>query len=131
MNTTNNIDIVRGIYAALAGQDFAALVNVADPDVVISQTDALPWGGEFHGRTGLQEFLAHLLHHVSSTVEVHSSFVSGSQVVVVGDTIGETRMTGTPFKARVVHIWSLRAGKVIRFEPHIDTSEMLRALGAG
>lgn len=129
--TTNNTNVVRGIYAALARQDFAALVNVTDPDVVISQTDALPWGGEFHGAAGLKEFLGHLLHHVRSTVEVRECFESGSQVVAVGDTVGETRTTGKPFHVRVVHVWTLRAGKVTRFEPHVDTPEMLRALGAG
>lgn len=131
MMRTNNIDTVRDIYAALARQDFSAVTNVTDPDVKIVQTDALPWGGEFHGAVGLKEFLSHLLHHVRSTVEVRECFESGSQVVVVGNTVGETRTTGKPFQVRAVHVWTLRAGKVLRFEPHIDTPEMLRALGAG
>lgn len=126
--TTNGIDTVLGIYDALARQDLATLLAVTDPDVTITQTDALPWGGEYRGAAGLKEFLARLLQHVRSAVEVRECFAAGSQVVVVGRTAGEVRATGASFDVRVVHVWTLHGGKVTRFEPFLDTPIMLRAL---
>lgn len=124
-----NTDTVLGIYEALARQDFAATLQVTDPEVTVSQTDALPWGGEFQGFKGLKTFMSHLLQHVQSTVEPRETFEAGDQVVVVGYTVGKTVTNETPFCVRAVHVWTLREGRVVRFEPYIDTPAMRRVLG--
>jgi len=45
-----------------------------------------------------------------------------------GKTRGRVKTNGQPFDIRAVHVWTLKDGKGIRFEPNVDTPAMLKAL---
>lgn len=104
------------------------MLVIADAEIIISQTVKLPWGGKFQGIGGLKKFLAALAESVDLTVTVSDSFAAGEQIVVIGRSAGRIHLSGKHFDVRVVHIWTLRNEKIIRFEPLIDTPAMLRAL---
>ena len=127
----SNRDVVAALYAAFARRDVAAVAALSGPELAITQTDLLPWGGTCHGLAGLNEFTAKLLGHVDSQVLVEESVEVGERVAAIGRTKGMVRGTGAPFDIRVVHVWTIRDGKAIRFEPNIGTPGMPNALGAG
>jgi ketosteroid isomerase-like protein len=127
----SNKDVVAALYAAFAKRDLAAVAALSDSELVIDQTELLPWGGTYRGLAGLKEFTAKLLGHVDSQVTAEEYVESGERVAVIGRTKGTVRSSGAPFDVRVVHVWTVRDGKAIRFEPNIDTPGMLKVLAAG
>jgi ketosteroid isomerase-like protein len=122
-------DPVAALYTAFARRDLPAVLALADQEIVVAQTELLPWGGTYHGHEGLKAFTAALLDRVDSQVEVEEFVEAGDQVVAIGRTRGTVRGTGTAFDVRVAHVWTLRDGKAVLFEAYIDTPAMLRALG--
>jgi uncharacterized protein len=89
--TSAAIDVVRAIYDAISTGDMAAIAARLSPDVRITQTRELPWGGEFEGLAGFAQFSRTLREHISSRVEIDRIFEAGEDVVVIGRTIGATK----------------------------------------
>ena len=126
-----NLELVRSLYDAFARNDQEFIAAVMDPEVEFHQAEQLPWGGHYKGfPEGVDPFFAKLRSHVDSHIEVERSWEAGDAVVVVGRTRGKTRASGKSFDLPAVVIWRIRNGKVVSFEPFIDTPAMLEALAA-
>ncbi len=125
---TSNIEIVAGIYAAMAAGDIELLLAMASDDFTIDQTDELPWGGHFVGREGVMDFATKLLSTIDSKVEADALYEAGDRVVQRGRTRGTVNATGATFDVVEVHVWTLRDGKAVAAEFYIDTPAMLDAL---
>jgi uncharacterized protein len=128
--TSAAIDVVRAIYDAISTGDMAAIAARLSPDVRITQTRELPWGGEFEGLAGFAQFSRTLREHISSRVEIDRIFEAGEDVVVIGRTIGATKTKETPFEVAVAHVLTVRGDKVVQARYFIDTPTMLAALRA-
>jgi uncharacterized protein len=124
----SDVDVVRGIYTALEHRDFDRLFDLIDPEVVITQDSALPWGGRFVGHDGLAKFALALSDAITSSVAHEAIFVANGEVIQYGRTRGETRATGTPFDIPEVHRWTIQDGKAVAAHFAIDTEAMLAAL---
>jgi ketosteroid isomerase-like protein len=122
------MDIVAQAYAAFAKQDLGALLDLVDPDVVVTQDDALPWGGRHVGRDGVVNFAATLVGTIDSTVTPVALFQAGEHVVQYGRTHGTVRASGEPFDTPECHIWTVRHGRIVEAAFFVDTDSMLRAL---
>jgi uncharacterized protein len=123
-----NVNVVRELYGAYARRDVSAISAAHAPDIVIYQSELLPWGGSYHGSEGAMSFYGKLVGHVDSRVDLDQIFSAGDRVVAVGRTRGTVRATGRSFEVPVAHVWTLDAGKVTRIEFYIDTLAMLAAL---
>lgn len=75
-------------------------------------------------------FASKLLENLDSQVEMEELVEAGDRVVAIGHTRGRVRANQREFDVRAIHVWTLRDGKVIRFEAYIDTPKMLEALEA-
>jgi ketosteroid isomerase-like protein len=128
---TDNIATVQRVYDAFQTRDANVLQEVFAPDIKISQTPELPWGGEYEGHDGAFTFLLKLVEHIESQVTTESMFAAGDHVVQTGRTRGKVLANGATFDVPEVHIWELRQGKVVRFQVYIDTPAMLEALRSG
>lgn len=123
-----NTEIILNLYEAFARRDVEAIMKLTDEEIAVTQTDLLPWGGEFHGHEGLQTFFGKLLANIDSQVEPQEFIEAGNRVVVLGRTRGTVRKNGKSFDVRICHVWKIRSGKGARFEAYIDTPQMLEAL---
>src|SRR5262249_3935003 len=124
----NNRKIIEYDYEAFAQQYRSTILALVSPDVVITQSAALPWGGHYSGYDGLQRFFATLLGHVDSKVEIHQMVDAGDHVVAIGRTKGTVRSTGKSFDVPIAHVWRIREGRVAGFNPFIENALMLEAL---
>jgi ketosteroid isomerase-like protein len=123
-----NIEIVQGIYDALARLDLDAILAVSDPACVITQDASLPWGGRYVGHDGVATFAAALVGSTDSAVTFDSIFEADGQVIQCGRTRGTVRANGNAFDVPEVHVWTLQEGKVTEAHFAIDTPAMLAAL---
>lgn len=126
----NNVEIVAALYEAFTRRDIPAILQAIDPEITITQTEQLPWGGSFRGIEGLQTFFGKLFENVESQVTPEEIIDAGEKVVVFGKTRGRAKKSGKEFDVRAVHVWTLRDGKGLKFEPNVDTPKMLEALAA-
>jgi uncharacterized protein len=123
------LDVVGDIYDAFARKDLDAVLALMDPEIVITQDPALPWGGRHLGHEGLVEFAVTLLANIESTVTVEAMFQAGEVVVQYGRTAGTARSTGRSFDIAECHIWTVRDGRAVEANYFIDSAAMLQALG--
>jgi len=128
---TDNIATVQRVYNAFTTRDAGVLQELLAPDIKISQSPELPWGGEYESHDGAFTFLLKLVEHIESQVTTDSMFAAGNHVVQTGRTRGKVLANGATFDVPEVHVWELRDGKVVRFQVYIDTPAMLEALRSG
>jgi ketosteroid isomerase-like protein len=127
----SNLAIIQLVYAALEAGELASILELCDPGVSVTQDDALPWGGSHRGLDGVATFALALGGTIDSTVTVGALFEAGDRVIQYGRTRGTVLATGAEFDIPEVHVWTLRAGKIVAAEFYIESSAMLVALGSG
>jgi ketosteroid isomerase-like protein len=125
---TPEIDVVRRVYEAMAAKDVDQLVVLLDAECVITQDQALPWGGRHVGHDGFLSFALSLTGTIDSGVTTEALFSAGEEVFQFGRTRGAVRSNGMRFDVPEVHRWSVRDGKVVAAHFAIDTPAMLAAL---
>lgn len=104
-----NLEVVRGIYRAMAQGDVSAMFERFAPDCVVAQDPRLPWGGRWQGHDGLVEFALPLVGLIDSQVHTDAIYESDDEhVVEFGHTVGATREHGTPFDVHqmgLLQVW--------------------------
>ncbi len=123
------VELIRRMYDAFAAADFDTILEIADPDIEVLQSDGLPWGGHHRGHEELGTFMLTLAGMIESVVTHHELFAAGDRVIQVGRTAGTVRATGEHFDIPEVHVWTVRDGRAVRFEAYVDTPAMRAALG--
>ena len=124
-------DVVQRIYDAMGARDFAALFELIDPTIVVTQDERLPWGGRFEGHDGFASFGATISGVITSAVTIDAIFEADGDVVQMGRTRGTTVDGGRAFDIPEVHRWTIRDGKAVRAHFSIDTPRMLEVLASG
>ena len=87
-------------------------------------------GWAFPGHAGVREFFERLRNAIDSAVTVERFIEAGDHMAVAGRTRGHTRSGGTAFDVAIVHVWTVRDGRVSRFEAYNETPPMRAALAA-
>lgn len=124
------VQLVQDLYDAFGRRDLPQILRLLSPDIELSQTAALPWGGTFRGHDGAQRFFAALTQHLSSTVSIDRIIDAIDHVVVIGRTRGHVNATGASYDIAIAHVWHLRDHRVARAQFFIDTPAMLSALNS-
>jgi ketosteroid isomerase-like protein len=119
MSSRNRLTILR-LYEALQARDYPTLLSLLSPEIRISHSPGLPWGGTYEGHDGAKEFFERLARYVNSYVAIERVLDSGDQIAVTGRTYGATRRTGRRFDVPIVYLWELKDGVAIRLEIALD-----------
>jgi len=128
-NSLSPIDIVKLGYERYAARDFAGVFGLLADDIVVWQTDELPWGGEHNGHDGARKFFSMLAQYTSATPAPIAFIPAGKHIAVYGKLKGKANSSGASIDLDIVHLWQVENGKIDRFEAFIDTPAMLTALG--
>jgi len=123
-----DLEKIEELYQAQQNRDIRSILMLMSQDIEIIQSTELPWGGHYTSHDGVKKFLTTLSEHIDSQVQVERMIDAGDKIAVVGRTVGKARKTKLEFDVPIVHIWTMREGQVIRFEPYIDNATMLAAL---
>jgi uncharacterized protein len=128
---TTPIDIASSFYDALGRGDVPAILSLLDPQVEWTEAERFPYyGGTWHGP---QAVLANLIVPLSGewngfSAKAHDFIAEGDRVVALGTYSGTFKKTGRSFSATFAHVWTVRGGKITRFNMHTDTAKVLEAL---
>ena len=130
MSLRPNADVVRRIYEALQQRDVPAALALFAPDIVMEQSEEVPWGGRYVGHEGAMQFFAALVQRSTSVVTVERFVDAGEHVVAIGWTRGTLNATGAAFEVPIAHVWTIRDGKAVHVRYCIDHPTMRAALDA-
>lgn len=124
-------DTLDRYYAALKAGDKAALRDVVSDDIQVhypAPEGLLPWAGDWNGFEGFEAFVATVGEHlVIDRVEPVEMHVAGDTVITVLSGQWTVKSTGRTVQTKTVNIFTLRDGKIARYQVYTDTA----ALGIG
>ncbi len=127
-----NLEIVQQLYQAFGRGDLPALVSALDPEVEwINPGPATPaYFGTHQGPAAVARnifgFLAENLRF--DVFEPREFFTSGDKVVVLLHIDAVVVRSGTRVINDVVHVFTFRAGKVVRFQDFQNSYALAEAL---
>jgi hypothetical protein len=128
---TTPVATVRGFYEALGRGDVAAVLSLLDAQVEWTEAERFPYyGGTWRGP---QAVLDNLLKPLAAdwdafSAKAHEFIAQGDRVVSLGTYSGTFKKTGRSFSAAFAHVWSVRGGKLAKFNMHTDTAKVLEAM---
>ena len=127
----DNVEVIESLWDAFARADLDAVAaGIADQGEIVFP-DSLPWGGAHRGPERAREVLADVISRFAD-FKAKPEMILGADddhVIVVANLSGHGG-GGPKLEARVVWLYRLRDGKVIRGEAFPDTATIVEALGS-
>jgi ketosteroid isomerase-like protein len=127
----HNVQIVRGIYEAIASRDIPAVLGALAPDVEWLSPESLPYGGTHVGPQAVGErYFGGFMTHVDDDfrLEAEDFLDAGDHVVVIARLSGRARGNGAQFDVPSLQVWSLHDEKVSRMRYLVDTAQVMHAI---
>jgi uncharacterized protein len=125
----DNVELIESLWDAFARGDLDKVAGVVAEEGEIVFPETVPWGGAYRGPDGCVEAFERLGSYFSE-FKAKPEMVLGADddhVAVVVNTTG--RGKGGRLDIRVVWLFRLRDGKVVRGEAFPDTAAVLEAIG--
>jgi len=125
---SRNHSIIHRLYEALQARDHSTLLRLLSPEIRITHSPGLPWGGNFQGHEGVKVFLERQASHVIAYTAIERILDAGDHMAVTGRMYGATRRTGRRFDVPIVYLWELEDGLATRLEIVVDLPGFQMAL---
>ena len=132
--TQTNHALIASLYEAFARGDAATVLGAFHPEIVWQEAEGNPLadrnpyvGPQQVGEGVFARLGADYAGFVVTPATLHDA---GDTVVAEGRYTGTGRATGLPLDAQFVHVWTLRDGKITRFQQYADTAQLVRVTGA-
>ncbi len=101
-----------------AGASFAAMAATLDPDVVLHQSPDLPWGGEFRGHAGYEDWARQMSRAFDRlSVEDARFFTDGDTVVITCRLVTRSRGSGETLDLPMAQVVRVRGDRIVEFRP--------------
>ena len=125
--------IISGVLETAINSDLPGFARaVVSDDIEVGYQDAeglLPWGGTWTGFDGFRAFLATVAEHlVIEAIEVLETHVDGETAITVLNGVWTVKRTTARVEARVVNVFTMRGGRVARYQVFPDTAAFARGL---
>ena len=125
-----NVDAIRSVYDDWAEGDFRAGVHLFDADVELVMRPEFPDAGTYVGIEGVRSYTRSFLEPWQRiTIEAEELIEAGDNVIAAVLQRGVGEGSGIATELRYYHLWSLRAGKVIRLETFRERAPARAAAG--
>jgi ketosteroid isomerase-like protein len=118
-----NVEFVKGVYAAFAQGDVPAVLGAFAEDIEWFEAEGMPYGGLYRGPDAVaQNVFGPITEDVEAFAVTPEELIgSGATVAAVVRYTGTGKATGKALDVPVVHVWEIRDGKIARFRQFIDT----------
>jgi uncharacterized protein len=113
-----NVDVIEKIYADFSRGDIPGVIGAMDPqsELIYEGPSTIPWAGNRRGIEGWGKFFeavgANLDGVALTTMEIFAA--QGDNVVASGRYRATVKKTGKQIDSPLVHLWTVRNGKVVR-----------------
>ncbi len=132
VTSTSAKEIVASLYEAFGQGDLPTVLGMLDPSISWHEAEGNPYQPTGDGWIGPDAVVSNLFEKLG---EDWSEFVvnpslyhdSGSVVTVEGRYNGN-HSSGKNLNAQFCHVWTLRDGKVIKFQQYTDTAQTQKVM---
>lgn len=126
-----NVEVVRAMYEHWARGDFPP--SFFDSEVEHSRigADTPDMEGEWHGAGDVSRAMVEYLHPFSDLrIEAESIIdLDDDRVLVLSRQTARGKLSGAPIDHEFGDLFTLRAGKVVRYDSYWDRAEAMKAVG--
>ncbi|MFM2125009.1 MAG: hypothetical protein RL328_1460 [Acidobacteriota bacterium] len=127
-----NIALIESFYAAMGRGDVAAVFGLLDENIEWNEAENFIYADQspYVGPNALLNGLfMRLIGEWEGFKAVPEKFIgTGDTVAMLGRYHGTYRETGKTVNAQVVHVFTMKDGKVIRFQQYTDTAQFRDAV---
>ena len=131
----SNVDFIKSLYEAFAKGEVESVLGSMADDIEWWEAEGNPW---FPGRpfVGVPAIVEGVFMRIGSELEgfeitPERFLADGDEVVMIGRYRAKQGIaTGQPLDAQALHLWTVRDGKVARFQQFVDTRQLAEVLGA-
>lgn len=125
-----NYEAIKAHYAASDRKDIDAMMAPITRETRWTEMAGFPYAGTY---VGSEAIVAGVFERIGEDWENYAFSLEnlidgGSTIVGIGTYSGAFRKTGKAMRARVVHVWDMDDGKVVRFEQFTDTKLVVDAI---
>ena len=128
----NAHDTIAAHYAAGAAGDIPSMFKDFADDILWVESAGGAYAGTFHG---MAEVVPNIFERINAewdgfgaVPEYLIADESTGKVAAVCHYVGTFKATGKPQHVRVVHLWTVRDGKVVEFEQVVDSAEQNKSM---
>ena len=131
MSEQANVRLVQEAYAAFNRGDIQAALNSLSDNVEWIAPGVEPVAGTYRGKDGVAQFFQKVKETVEfSAFEPREYVAQGDRVVALGNYKATAHATGKLYQCDWVMSFTLRDGKVTKFQEFTDTAVIAAALTA-
>jgi uncharacterized protein len=131
MSEQANVRIVQEAYAAFQRGEVQGVLNMLVEDVewiTPGPPDVMPVAGKRRGRQQVAQFFATLSEQEDVELFEPGEYIAqGDKVVALIKYRGRVKATGRAAEVDLVHVFTIRDGKIQRFREYFDTAAALEA----
>ena len=130
MNEQQNVRLVQQAYEAFSRGEIQGVLNSLAEQVEwrVPKPEGVPFGGDYNGREQVARFFSDLNKYEEVTrFEPREYIAQGERVVAFGYFACKVRATGKPAQSEWVHVYTIRNGKIVKFQEYYDTAAALIA----
>jgi uncharacterized protein len=122
-----NVEIVRGVYEAFGRGDVPTVLGHMDQSIEWNEAENFIYADR-NPYVGPQAVLEGVFMRIGVdwegfTVTPEEWLDAGVRIVVLGTYSGMHKATGRSVRAQFAHVWSVREGRVVRFQQYTDTKQ--------
>lgn len=125
MNSQENKLVVKEGYQKFKNKDIAGILELFADDIEWegARSEYIPFSGVYRGKQQAAQYFA-LMDQAqeSQSFEPQEFIAEGDKVVVMGQSKWTVKATGQTYENPWVHIFTLREGKVVKFQQYNDTA---------
>jgi len=127
-----NVALVQSLYDAFARGDIPTVVGAMDPNIEWIEPEApgYPFGGVYRGPQEVVDNVFALLQTYYQEIAFlpQESVDAGDRVIILGESRGKAKASGTSFQVSFVQVLTFRDGKWTRFQHYTNTGVIAAAL---
>jgi ketosteroid isomerase-like protein len=130
MDAKENKRLVMEGYEMFQRGDIPRLLERYHDDAlwIEPESETVPFAGRHQGKAEIARFFAQLGETTQAMRFEPADFIAeGDKVVVTGEATWQVKATGRTYDSPWVHVFTLRDGKVARFQSYQDTAASEKA----
>jgi uncharacterized protein len=130
MTEHSNSALIRKLYSAFGSGDVQTILNnvSADAEWINHGPDTIPYAGARKGTAQIREFFQAIADSTTGAKVTPKDFVEqGDVVVATGRYTATVQNTGAEIDTAIAHFFTVRNGKVVRWEGFSDTAHVEHA----
>lgn len=125
MNSQENKQLVMQGYQMFKNKDIKGLLALYADDIewIGTESEYIPFSGSYHGKGQVAQFFTKMDQAQEAIQFEPQAFIAeDDKVVVTGQSIWLVKSTGLKYENPWVHVFTIRDGKVARFQQYNHTA---------